>query len=659
MSGKRARFRILQWTHDLALSIFQELPKMTMVEWLERWCVIPPGMRLPGPWRLHFFPPARRFFEAFADKDVHFITIMKSARTGGTLACIQALLWKIKNRPGPILWVAPTSRACSGFSQRELQPFIRACEPLEEIRYTDKERWTRLEMFFRNGVCLGGVGSNSPTPLAGRDAEVVVIDEEDKTMDNPGAEAPASDLAEGRTMSYIHTRKVIRNSTPSSYYKRTWKNFLQGTQEHIYVPCPHCTDRATKAAGGKETLAGFQRLTFEPDDRIGEDGKPEVGPKGRLKTGRIIFSHLREEDGTFDLGRVEREAGYQCQHEECQAEEHQGIIPQTKLNWMLKRWQTRAHNPNAPKDRVSLHWTTLYSKFSTWGWIAKEFLLRKDTPGGLHHFYNSILGLPFRYSKLTLDEKSVLALIDATPRIYARGQMPLKPRVVMMTVDVQGDTKGFWWTIWMWDENWNMWLIDWGDAFTWGDLDLILEKRWKVSDGKKSKEEFQIQQVIIDANYRTTEVKNWAASKQTGFVFPAFGREYSTAKGLAGRPAEEIEIDGYPFLTGIMFIDGVWKEELYYTKMTAREGRGLYLPQLEKKPGDGTGVDQILIKQITDERATDKGWEDSKNNHLGDCFKEALIGDYFIYQRVKILEGNQEYQEIQEEDEKENKEQAG
>ena len=86
---------------------FKVAAKMRIAEWICKHVVIPDitGAVEPGPWDTSRVPPMEGLFDLVSQRHVHFFTLAKSARVGGTLFCFGYLLHKIANNPGPILWV--------------------------------------------------------------------------------------------------------------------------------------------------------------------------------------------------------------------------------------------------------------------------------------------------------------------------------------------------------------------------------------------------------------------------------------------------------------------------------------------------------------------------------------------------------------------------
>jgi phage terminase large subunit GpA-like protein len=625
---------------DLARSLFKRsfAPKTTqrMADWLTRWVIVPmiSGSRYPGRLKLTPNPWMQEWLEAYQAKAVHFITIAKSARVGGTLFTILTILWKIVHRPGPIMIVDPTADSARRFSRQELQPFLLECKPVAELRLLEnlKESWTLREMILKT-CTLGLVGSNSPTPLAGRQAEDLHLNETDKFVDNPSKEAPPAELAEARTIQFEDTRKIIRNSTPTTFLGLTWRNFLKGSQEYCYVPCPHCKD--------------MQRLTFFPEDRIGAkvkavtdsngkkryftDGKVVTDKKGNaLKTGRIKFDHCKNADGSYDLDRVQREAVYECQS--CQKD----IKPEHR-NAMMAAYQWRSHNPKAPSDHRSFHIWAAYSDFTTWGWIANEFLNAKGDLGKMHNFHNAVLGLPFRLERSNITAKTIENVVRTSPK-YRRGQLCFKPAVITLQVDVQSQANGFWWMTTAFDSKGAIYVLDWGDARSWEDIEALLGTTYKFG-----KEDFSIQECAIDMGHRTTEVYDFCIA--SGHLAKPFQGRTTAHRQFRPITASDIEHEGN-IISLTQFLDPLWKDVMYLQNLAARAGKGIYLPEMESKPSAGDGTDAQLIEQLTDEqKQLDGSYKDSGKNHLGDCLKMAVVGGSLMAIHLALQDGEKAEEE--------------
>jgi phage terminase large subunit GpA-like protein len=364
-----------------------------------------------------------------------------------------------------------------------------ACEPVWNLAVKDKLSWTTLEMNF-TGCTLGIVGGGSAAELAGRQAEVGIINETDKVGHNIGSEAPAHELLIARTLQFIHTRKIIENSTPTLEWGRANQAFLKGSQHYIYVPCPHCKT--------KQRLTFFSETVDVPFD---EDGKPlPSGQRRKETTGRFKFDHLRDnEHDAWDVDRVERETVYECAH--CAKD-----ITHDNVSWMNARYELRSHNPRASEDFISVHVWGAHSPFQTFGAIAKEFLLSKGSVGKMHNFYNSYLGLPFKRHANEIKDDDIDKIIARSPA-FRLGELPMKPIILTMTVDVQQSS--FWWSVQAWGimedsaelDPW-MAVIDYGQTTSWEVIQEIAglkEKDGKLNSYFFEGHEYHVKAGLIDS----------------------------------------------------------------------------------------------------------------------------------------------------------------
>lgn len=588
-------------------------------QWMDQHVVIPltVGSTRPGLIDTGLTPPLRGLFDLYWQPHVHFFSLAKSARVGGTLFSIGALLHKVAVWPGPVLWVDPTRKTAVRFSRAELQPHMLECAPVAELITPVKTHWTTLEMILRN-CTVGVVGAGSASELAGRQAELVVLNELDKFRPDLKGEAPPADLAIVRSKQFRFTRKILRNSTPTLEQGEIWQAFLAGSQRHCYVPCPHCGTP--------------QRLTFFPERAkvpFASDGEPL--PAGELReesTGRFYFEQCKRADGTYDLDKVERETMYECGA--CQE-----TIEESSLTWMLHHYRWLAHNPDAPPDHESAHYWAAYSPFEGWGGLARKFLQARGSAARMHDFYNSDLGKPFKRFAATVTKDDIDALIAASPD-YELRQLPFEPQFLTMTVDVQGYC--FWWVIRGWTILWDQpdWpevaaTIDYGQAVSWEQIEQLAGLR-KGPTGKWESYRYGSDGVphvvwlgLIDAGFEAKKGKAvYDFCVQHRDVFnPVQGASRFQMRGMsvATTPVH----DGQ--LSLVRLDDDHFKQQLYYDVLKERRIKH-YLPR-------DIGADyraQLTAERTIEERlpngTTVLKWkvEGEEGNHLGDCekYQEAL-----------------------------------
>jgi phage terminase large subunit GpA-like protein len=578
----------------------------------------------PGPLRFSRSPAMRGPHQWFSDPNVWKIVGEKSAQTGGTTFLADAAMYAIAEDPGPIMYVTSTGPNGQSWVEREFQPRVEDCDPVRVLKPDDEDDYKKMEMHFKS-CTFRVVGSNSPANLASRPIRYLFCDEVDKWPQDNAAEASALDLAEARTISYKHKKKIVVISTPTVETGTIHVEYLKGSQHKYFVPCPFCEK-------------AFE-LKFFIDEATGG--------------GVFIPPHCRDARGRWDLEAVEREAAYICP---CCAKK----IPQDFQKVMVETGTWVATNLNAPKGFISFHISAMYTL--TWGQMAKEFLLKKDTAGGLHDFYNNYLGLPWVRQSSTVSDDSIDLVVKASPEYYVTAyhrqslqealdaealrnfqnvvKLPIPlhlfaadPMAVALTVDVQ--QTNFWWChrLWLMDET--SFLLDYGEAFNNDDLMRLVNIKYKFTD---KMEPMSVFIGLIDSGYkakRESGVYDFCLASGGRFI-PCQGR--STQHGFFVPVKEHQFLHRQQLMTLLQYNDSMFKQELYHRRILAREGPRWFLPRnttLEYRQ-------HLQGERLTEEVNARSGeteliWKEFGPNHLGDTEKEQLVFSHFASTILKRL----------------------
>lgn len=536
----------------------------------------------PGPYDVGFTPYMRGPHEWFSDPHIREITGCKSRQVGGTTLLANCMMYAVGEDPGPSLYVTSTGDNAQSFSEREWTPRIELSPLLSSLKPDNPDDFKKKEQHFKT-CTVKFTGSNSPANLMSRAIRYLFEDEIDTWPNDNGDEAPSLDVVEACTLSYAHARKILRISTPTVLTGAVWQYFLRGSQHKYHVPCPRCDHKF-------EML--FEHLDFHRDE-------------------------CRDADhGHWDFDRVTRTTTLKCPSCHAQIEQREQPAMVQKGVWV----QT---NPLAPKDHISWHISALYSPTVSWGQIAKIFLQKKDTPGGLHDFYNHYLGLPFvrRATSITIEDIEKVQEISPKYRLYTGSPDWISPaefQLVLTTVDVQGD--GFWWAQRGVCLDESSYLIDYGPATSWADLLLIHGRNYKQPSGKS----VSSYTGLIDSGFMAKRIAGvYDFCQQSGGRFmPIQGR--SVVHGMFAPVREAIFEHKGVFLNGVQIRDDLFKEELYIRRIKQRVGPGWFLPEV---------LDEYYRKQLTDEQLKEKKtargtmvmeWTDTGNNHMGDVEKYML-----------------------------------
>jgi phage terminase large subunit GpA-like protein len=606
------------------------------------------GSPYPGKMNPDLMPQFGTLLDRIYSPRVRFFDLCKGARIGGTLYFgIGPVLFNIAEQGMPALWIDPTRKTATRLSRQEIEPYMRECSAVMRRAILSRTHWTALEKIFTT-CTFGMVGAGSVADLGGRQAGLIIINEQDKIPPKGKAEAPPKQLAIVRAKQFRNTCKIFGNSTPTLESGLTWGDFLAGSQLYCYVPCPEC---------GKK-----QRLTFfpeegNPDRWIRADVAPE-GPdrevfdeikpapdgrgwllKGVPPTGRFWWPPNLKDRRTkaWDVDAVERATLYECAF--CAAR-----FDQRKLKAMLRRHEWRAHNPAAPDDHeTAQHWGA-YSVFETWGYFAKKWLLSQGAAHRLHDFWNSDLGLPW-IPIATRVTKKTIELIQAQSPPYDRQNpqeadaklvLPIRPVVITIHVDVQQTE--FWWTMRAWAADGARYLLAWGSCVGFPELVDLSNRIWRYDHGLEVPaaarfEEFSTFLGIMDTGYK---------AKRPGGVYRFIHEQGGRWQGSKGgsfqgkeKPIHESLVDfNYDgrvvSIPVIHYNDFILKEHLYRFVLKERKPPGYFLPrQIDDTLADQLTAEHLRKTKLPDGRTADE-WHCEIDPHLGDCEKEAEVLGFIL-----------------------------
>ena len=451
---------------DKELSAWKPPKKLKVSEWADENRILDEKTSpFPGKWKTERTPYLKKIMNQFNEKGVQEIVFCKPTQIGGTEALNNIFGYIVDQNPGPALVVYPTKELAKSISENRVQPMLELSPVLDEKWKSNKSK--QLELQFQNMV-MNLVGSNSASALASRPIRYVLFDEVDKFKKWTGEEASPISLAKERTKNFTN-RKIFMASTPTLESGHIWKNLMSSDVIYQYfVSCPHC--------GGKQTF------------KFGQIKWPEK------------FNDI--EDLEERAQNIKRSTWYECEH--CKER-----IEDKHKSFMLKsgKWKPVEYTdqdewePVEEPDyieKVGFHLNSMYSPWVTFGEVAEKFIKSKDFPEELQNFVNSWLGEPWKdESHYT---KSDLVLEKEWD--HERGTFPEDAIMLTAGVDIQQDH--FWYTIRAWGERITSWLVDYGRAETWDEIEEIIVNRKYVC--KKTGEIKYITLALIDAGYRPDDV---------------------------------------------------------------------------------------------------------------------------------------------------------
>lgn len=445
-------YTVPPWIHK-AVQVLRPVERVTVSKWAEANRVLPDSNSIPGPWRNSVTPYLVEIMDAFSDEMVEEIIFVKPTQVGGTSAMENMLASAIAQDPAPAMCVYPSDDLAERTVESKLDPMIKSCKILAaKYRINDSKK---LALKFTDMVVYL-TGANSPADLASTNIRNLFMDEVDKFPGASKKEADPVSLAKERTKTFFN-RKIFMASTPTLKTGHIWKaKEAADVEKHYFVPCPHC--------------GAFIELKFAQIKWPSKEDVPENADRAEMAT-------------------------YVCQECGC-------VITDQDKGKMLAagRWKPVRQKTQHPKS-VAFWMNTLYSPFTRFSDIAREFMRSKDDPELLHNFANSWLAEPWEDTKLKTNAEMVMERQTETPE----WTLPPWTKLVTGGIDVQENC--LYWTIRAWGDYMTSQNISHGQALSMGEVERIMNTELTMPNGEK----VMVNLALMDSGDQTEDVYEFCA----------------------------------------------------------------------------------------------------------------------------------------------------
>ena len=469
-------------------------PDLTVSEWADAHRKLSSRASAePGQYRTARTPYLREIMDALSPRHpAQRITFMKAAQVGATEAGNNWIGFVIHHAPGPMLAVLPTLEMAKRTSRGRIDPLIEDSPALKEKVQPARSRDAGNSMLSKEfpGGILVLTGANSATGLRSMPARYVFLDEVDAYPASADEEGDPVTLAEARTTTFAHRRKVFMVSTPTIRgLSRIEREFEASDQRRYFVPCPHCDHR--------------QWLQFE-----------------RLR---------------WDKGRPET-AMYHCASCEKPIAEHHKTE-------MLAHGEWRATAVSANPNAIGFHLSALYSPigWKSWEQIARDWLAAQGSDEMLRAARNTLLGETWVESG---DAPEWQRLADRREPFVA--QIPARGLFLTAGADVQKDRIEV--DVWAWGRGLESWLVDHivipggpDDPACWDKLTALLGQTWMHEHGAV----MPLAKLAIDTGYESAAVYAWSRKQGIAQVAPVKGLEgFNRATPVSGPTFVDATVNG-------------------------------------------------------------------------------------------------------------------
>jgi phage terminase large subunit GpA-like protein len=422
----------------------------------------------PGPYNRDLFYYFDEILRALSPDDpCRIVTLKGSAQLGKTVVANIFCGGSMDMDPGDFLYVHPTENNAERWSKMKLAPMLKGTTALAKL-FPMKSRDGLDSLLYKERADGRGAiqisGANSPASLSQVSMQRQVQDDLAKwEMNNAG---DPETQADSRSRAYDFA-KILKVSTPLvDPGCRITKSFDAGSQESLYLPCPHC--------GHQQTLEWENFLANLDDD------KPEDAHFSCDDCGGLIEEHHRP-----------------VMFRAAKALESKGENP----------W--RAANPKAKRFHRSFALWSAYSPLQRFEQIAREWLAARGDPASEQTFFNDTVGRAYR----TLGEAPPWeGLRDrAGQSDRPRGRIPVGFPIVTCGIDCQGDRVE--WQVVAWGRDYRRAVVEYGvfphhvsAKECWAFLDGLVKQEFVNGYGRK----IGIDLTGIDGNAWTEDVWAWA-----------------------------------------------------------------------------------------------------------------------------------------------------
>lgn len=506
-------YQVPAWIYQ-ALQVLRPRPRLTVSQWAQAKRRVTSGA-IPGPWNNSVTPYLVGIMDAFSQETVEEIVFAKPTQVGGTAAMENMIGSLVDQDPAPTLVVYPSDDLAEATAETRLIPMFKS-HPDMAGKFREHES-KKLQLSFRD-MWLYLTGANSPADLSSKPIKNLFLDEVDKYPGATKKEADPISLAKERTKTFFN-RKIFMASTPTLRTGYIWREKEAAEVEyHYFVPCPHC---------GTLIELKFAQLKWPDKEQVPDPTQ-----------------------------RAER-AVYVCQA--CGS-----VLTDRDKGPMLQagRWQPVRGTSKRPRS-VAFWLNTLYSPFTPFVEIVREFLRSKDDPDLLHNFVNSWLAEPWEDTKLKTSAELVLERQTGLPE----WALPQWTKLVTGGIDVQENC--LYWTIRAWGSGMTSQNVAHGQALSMAEVERIMNLPLYLPDGQQR----VVNLALMDSGDQTDQVYEFCL-RNADWALPCKG----TAAMLSDYRLSTVNKAGSKaYGMKLVLVDGGKYKDLIAARMRRQNGTGAWM----------------------------------------------------------------------------------
>lgn len=459
---------------DAFIKGIEPLPPMTGAEWQNKHRRLDASVSArPGKMKIETTSYFKEVLNAACKEDplVEQVTIVAGAQMSKSETLVMSTVGYWMDRlPCPIIIGFPSDDTARMFAQTRFPQIFETpviAEKLDEVK-EDARRSARADAAQMRSYAGGTVSilsMASKNNLASRPGRLILMDEIDRTPNS--SEGNSIELLRTRATTYGESSMIVVTSTPTELEtSKVWQEFLKGTQEYYYTPCPDC---------GEAHILSFDQIHMVDDN-------PET-------------------------------ARYQCPSCGSLWDDLQRLAAVKAGRWI-------AHNPQVKRHR-SFQISSLYSPFLTLEKITLKKIAAEQ--GGIEDritFRNVTEGLPWTSD----DNESTAEVITQRIRDDAHlgiglDAIPADCLLITAGIDLQADRAEVQFLGWSEDGRCfalgtEIYFGDPSGGALWADVDEALGRTWPHPYGGR----IGIARTCVDSGYETQRVMQFCTRRASYFA---------------------------------------------------------------------------------------------------------------------------------------------
>lgn len=613
MTTSPAWMRALIEATRRGLSALYKEPPMTLAEWAdEHYYLSSESSYQEGRW--HTAPFQVAILNAMGNDQIEIVNFVKSARVGYTKMLMAFMGYSVQHKKRNVLTYCPTDPDAEGVMKRHIGGMIRDVPLLLDLApwYGRKHSDNTLEAkCFANRKMLWCLGGKAARNYREKSADVVIYDELSKfdaSIEREGSPTFLGDKRlEGATF-----KKSVRGSTPG---ERDQCQITKAASESahrlkFYIKAPCCGAEQTLVWGGREEPCGIKWRT----NRFGE-----------VEAAWYLCPYCQ--GGTFEhheMVTAAQTARYLC--------EDTGVWTRDGMAWFGADDQ-----PIRTPESVTFYIWTVYSVFTDWVAIVKDFLKVGNDREKLQAFVNTTLGEVWEGdSGEGLEWEQLRDRREVFP--------PIPPRAVVLVGGIDTQDDRFEGRVWAFGAGEESWLVhrfilvgDPGGEALRKQVGLELHRQFARVDGVV----MRVERWCWDSGgHYSDEVRAESRKHGVQWVVPVFGASIY-GKPIANFPRKK-DRKSRTYLTEVGTDNA---KELIYSRLRLQPNGAEPVPGCVHLPANDSLCDEAELQQLTAERkkwvmARGKRvqrWDSGhRRNEALDCFVYALAALRISQQRFGL-----------------------